>query len=106
MSTWPTCPKSKKIVKIIEECERTIYGQEKDSWSPRTDHDHSTLLKRINKLLVEIGHKDNIDKKKIYEKTRIIAHNLGVSFWDESESDTESEKYTDSEDEEEHGKVD
>ena len=99
MSTWPTCPKSKKIVKIIEECERTIYGQEKDSWSPRTDHDHSTLLKRINKLLVEIGHKDNIDKKKIYEKTRIIAHNLGVSFWDESESDTESEKDTDSEDE-------
>ncbi len=102
MSTWPTCPKSKKIVKIIEECERTIYGQEKDSWSPRTDHDHATLLKRINKLLIEIGHKENIEKKKIYEKTRIIAHNLGVSFWDESESDTESEKDTDSE--EEHDK--
>lgn len=99
MSTWPTCPKSKKIVKIVEECERTIYGQEKDSWSPRTDHDHSTLLKRINKLLIEIGHKDNIDKKKLYEKTRIVAHNLGVSFWDESESDTDSDKDTDSDDE-------
>lgn len=105
MSSWPTCAKSKKIVKIIEECERTIYGEEKESWSPRTDHDHTTLLKRINKLLIEIGHKENIEKKKIYEKTRIIAHNLGVSFWDESESDTESEKDTESESEEEHDKV-
>lgn len=105
MSSWPTCAKSKKIVKIIEECERTIYGEEKESWSPRTDHDHTTLLKRINKLLIEIGHKENIEKKKIYEKTRIIAHNLGVSFWDESESDTESEKDTESDSEEEHDKV-
>ena len=92
MSTWPTCPKSKKIVRIVEECERTIFGEENQAWSPRTDLSHSTLLKRINNILVEIGHKENIDKKRIYEKTRIIAHNVGGSFWDESESDTDSEK--------------
>ena len=90
--SWPTCPKSKKIVRIVEECERTIFGEENQAWSPRTDLSHLILVKRINKILEEIGHKENIDKKKIYEKTRIIAHNLGVSFWDESESDTDSEK--------------
>lgn len=98
--SWPTCPKSKKIVKIIEESERTIYGEEKSTWSPRTDLDHEILLERINKILVELGHKENMHKK-IYEKVRIIAHNLGVSFWDESESDTESDK-SDEEEEEHH----
>ena len=68
---------------------------EKESWSPRTDHDHSTLLKRINKLLIEIGHKENIDKK-IYEKTRIIAHNLGYHFGMNRNQIQESEKDTDS----------
>jgi hypothetical protein len=97
--SWPTCPKSKKIVKIVEECERTIFGEENQAWSPRTDLSHLILVKRINKILEEIGHKENIDKKKIYEKTRIIAHNLGVSFWDESESDTDSEKGDESDDE-------
>ena len=97
--SWPTCPKSKKIVKIVEECERTIFGEENQAWSPRTDLSHLILVKRINKILEEIGHKENIDKKKIYEKTRIIAHNLGVSFWDESESDTDSEKGDVSDDE-------
>lgn len=100
--SWPTCPKSKKIVKIVEECERTIFGEENQAWSPRTDLSHLILVKRIDNILIEIGHKENIKKKKIYEKTRIIAHNLGVSFWDESESDTESEKDNDSEEEEEH----
>ena len=97
--SWPTCPKSKKIVRIVEECERTIFGEENQAWSPRTDLSHLILVKRINKILEEIGHKENIDKKKIYEKTRIIAHNLGVSFWDESESDTDSEKGDESDDE-------
>ena len=95
--SWPTCPKSKKIVKIVEESERTIFGEENSKWSPRTDLEHEILLKRIDHILVELGHKENLDKK-IYEKVRIIAHNLGVSFWDESESDTESEKS----DEDEH----
>ena len=89
--SWPTCPKSKKIVKIVEESERTIFGEEKSNWSPRTDLEHEILLKRINHILVELGHKNNLDKK-IYEKVRIIAHYLGFSFWDESESDTESDK--------------
>lgn len=97
--SWPTCPKSKKIVRIVEECERTIFGEENQAWSPRTDLSHLILVKRINKILEEIGHKENINKKKIYEKTRIIAHNLGVSFWDESESDTDSEKGDESDDE-------
>ena len=96
--SWPTCPKSKKIVKIVEESERTIFGEENSKWSPRTDLDHEILLKRVDHILVELGHKDNLHKK-IYEKVRIIAHNLGVSFWDESESDTESDK---SDDEGEH----
>ena len=97
--SWPTCPKSKRIIRIVEECERTIFGEENQTWSPRTDLSHLILVKRINKILEEIGHKENIDKKKIYEKTRIIAHNLGVSFWDESESDTDSEKGDVSDDE-------
>ena len=95
--SWPTCPKSKKIVKIVEESERTIFGEENSKWSPRSDLDHEILLKRINHILIELGHKENLNKK-IYEKVRIIAHNLGVSFWDESESDTESDKS----DEDEH----
>ena len=78
--SWPTCPKSKRIIRIVEECERTIFGEENQTWSPRTDLSHLILVKRINKILEEIGHKEIIDKKKIYEKTRIIAHNLGVSF--------------------------
>jgi hypothetical protein len=100
--SWPTCPKSKRIIRIVEECERTIFGEENQTWSPRTDLSHLILVKRINKILEEIGHKEIIDKKKIYEKTRIIAHNLGVSFWDESESDTDSEKEDDEHHEDEN----
>lgn len=92
--SWPSCPKSKSIIKLIEECERTIFGEEKEIWSPRTDLDHLTMLKRINHLLDEIGHNDKKEKK-LYEKARVIAHNLGISFWDESEEESENEDSTD-----------
>tara|TARA_B100000927_G_C16093559_1_gene320193 strand:+ start:17 stop:313 length:297 start_codon:yes stop_codon:yes gene_type:complete len=88
--SWPTCPKSKKLVKLIEESERTLFGEEKEVWSPRTDHDHQTILKRVHHLLDELGHNDK-KHKKLYEQVRTIAHNLGISFWDESEEESDSE---------------
>ena len=65
--------------------------EEKEIWSPRTDHDHLTLLKRTHHLLEEIGHSDKKGKK-LYEKVRTVAHNLGISFWDESEEESDSEE--------------
>ena len=88
--SWPTCPKSKKIIKIIEESETTLFGDETEIWSPRSDHHDNLILKRIEILLIEIGHYDKKDNK-LYEKVRIIAHNLGISFWDDSETDSESD---------------
>ena len=88
--SWPICPKSKKIVKIIEECERTLFGEEKEIWSPRTDHEHLTLLKRTHHLLEEIG-QDDKKNNKLYEKVRTVGHNLGISFWDDSEEESSDE---------------
>ena len=52
------------------------------------------MLTRIDNLLDEIGHNDKKEKK-LYEKARVIAHNLGISFWDESEDESENEDSTD-----------
>ena len=32
-----------------------------------------------------------LKEKKLYEKARIIAHHLGVSFWAETDSESDSE---------------
>ncbi len=53
--SWPTCPKSKKIIKIIEESETTLFGDETEIWSPRSDHHDNLILKRIEILLIEIA---------------------------------------------------
>ena len=48
---------------------------------------------RINKLLSEIGLIE-FKEKKLYEKA-IIAHHLGISFWNE-ETDSDSDSESDS----------
>ena len=90
MSTWPHCQKSKSLIQLVSDCEMTAFGIEAAPWSPRTNSDNSMTL-RINKLLSEIGLIE-IKNKKLYEKARIIAHHLGVSFWnEETDSDSDSE---------------
>ena len=37
MSSWPSCNKSKRIIKVIEESEATIYGNEMALWSPKSN---------------------------------------------------------------------
>ena len=66
----------------------TAFGIEAAPWSPRTNSENSMKL-RISKLLSEVGLIELKDKK-LYEKARIIAHHLGVSFWNE-DYDTDSE---------------
>ena len=88
MSTWPHCENSKSLIQLISDCEMTAFGIEAAPWSPRTNSENSMTL-RITKLLTEVGLIE-FKEKKLYEKARIIAHHLGVSFWTE-DSDTDSE---------------
>ena len=54
--------------KLVEECERTIFGEEKEIWSPRTDLDHLTILKRINAIPIHrFNHAKAIDALKTAE---------------------------------------
>ena len=88
--SWPTHPKSKPIIKIIEESEMNIFGDEVDLWSPSKSYDN-LLMNRINHLLKQIGKKNKMDKD-IFEKVKIIAENVGISFWNEElESETSEE---------------
>ena len=88
MSTWPHCENSKSLIQLVSDCEMTAFGIEAAPWSPRTNSENSMTL-RITKLLTEVGLIE-FKEKKLYEKARIIAHHLGVSFWTE-DSDTDSE---------------
>jgi len=87
MSSWPTCNKSKRIIKVIEESEVTIYGNEMALWSPKSNISDNQLTNRIDKLLDEIGHSHKKEHF-IFEKVRVIAHHLGIDFFD---VDTESD---------------
>ena len=91
MSTWPTCNKSKRIIKVIEESEATIYGNEMALWSPKSNRVDNQLTNRIDKLLDEIGHSHKKEHL-IFEKVRVIAHHLGIDFFDD---DTESDESDD-----------
>ena len=91
MSSWPSCNKSKRIIKVIEESEATIYGNEMALWSPKSDRVDNQLTNRIDKLLDEIGHSHKKEHL-IFEKVRVIAHHLGIDFFDD---DTESDESDD-----------
>ena len=91
MSSWPSCNNSKRIIKVIEESEATIYGNEMALWSPKSDRVDNQLTNRIDKLLDEIGHSHKKEHL-IFEKVRVIAHHLGIDFFDD---DTESDESDD-----------
>jgi len=90
MSSWPSCNKSKRIIKVIEESEATIYGNEMDLWSPKSNRVDNQLTNRIDKLLDEIGHSHKKEHL-IFEKVRVIAHHLGIDFFDDDTESDESE---------------
>ena len=91
MSKWPSCKNSKIIIKLVENCEMTVFGDEMQQWSPTTPNNNNLIINRINKLLDEIGLVEEKNKK-LYEKLRLISHHLGISFWDNNETDTESDE--------------
>ena len=89
--SWPDCEKSKRIIKLIEQCELSIYGDEMERWSPTTTATKNLIIFRVNKLLDEIGLSSRKNSL-LYEKVRLITHNLGISFFDEgSDSDDTDE---------------
>ena len=93
--SWPVCDKSKQIIKLVEHCELSIFGDEMERWSPTSTTNKNLLVYRVNKLLDEIG----LSSRKnilLYEKVRLVAHNLGVSFWcNESDSDGDNDEEED-----------
>jgi hypothetical protein len=88
--SWPSHSKSKKLIRLIENCEMSVYGDEMELWSPSKLTEKNFLLNRVNKLLDEIG-KTNKRSLPLFEKVKIIAENVGISFWDES-NDSDSDK--------------
>ena len=93
MSEWPVHTKSKRMVKLVEHCELSIYGDEMERWSPTSTTTKNLLVNRVNKLLDEIGLSSRKDIL-LYEKIRLIAYNLGLSFWtEESDSDSDEDIY-------------
>tara|TARA_B110000858_G_scaffold189358_1_gene236015 strand:+ start:709 stop:987 length:279 start_codon:yes stop_codon:yes gene_type:complete len=78
------------MVKLVEHCELSIYGDEMERWSPTSTTTKNLLVNRVDKLLDEIGLSSRKDIL-LYEKIRLIAYNLGISFWTE-ESDSDSDE--------------
>ena len=92
--SWPDCEKSKRIIKLIEQCELSIYGDEMERWSPTTTATKNLIIFRINKLLDEIGLSSRKNSL-LYEKVRLITHNLGISFFDEGTDSDDTDEDTD-----------
>ena len=88
--SWPSHSKSKKIIRLIENCEMSVYGDEMELWSPNKLSNKNLLLNRVNKLLDDLG-KTNKKNLPLFEKVKVIAENVGVSFWDE-DNDSDSDK--------------
>ena len=71
MSSWPTCNKSKRIIKVVEESEVTIFGDEMALWSPKSNISENQLTNRVDRLLDEIGHSHKKEHF-LFEKVRVI----------------------------------
>ncbi len=86
---WPINIKSKKIIKLVEHFEQSVFGDQMELWSPKSTTEHNLVINRINKLLDEMGFSESPTMElQLHKKIELIAHNLGISFWDnDSESD-------------------
>ena len=79
--------KSKSILNLIEHFEHSVFGEQMETWSPKsTTHDH-LIINRLNKILDEMGYTDSPTMElQLHKKIELIAHNLGISFWEEDSS--------------------
>ena len=85
--------KSKSIIKMVEHFEHSVYGEQMETWSPRSTTHHHLIIHRINKILNELGYTDSPTMElQLHKKIELIAHNLGISFWeDDTSSDDEGD---------------
>jgi hypothetical protein len=89
---WPMNDKSKSIIKMVEHFEHSVYGEQMETWSPRSTTHHHLIIHRINKILNELGYTDSPTMElQLHKKIELIAHNLGISFWDEDSSESEDD---------------
>tara|TARA_B110000495_G_C22640822_1_gene380519 strand:+ start:135 stop:431 length:297 start_codon:yes stop_codon:yes gene_type:complete len=88
--SWPTDEKSKCIIKVVEHCELSVFGDEMDSWSPTSSNNKNLIINRTNKLMNQIGFSEYLSLS-LFKKIKIIANHLGVSLC-EAESDESDEE--------------
>jgi hypothetical protein len=91
MMSWPLCKKSKRIIKVIENCEMTVFGDEMEQWSPKKLGEKNLIMNRVNILLEQTGLTGN-ENLRLYENVRIIAHHLGIKFFEEDDDDTDTDE--------------
>ena len=87
--SWPTDEKSKCIIKVVEHCELSVFGDEMESWTPVSINNKNLIINRTNKLMNEIGFSEYLNMS-LFKKIKIIANHLGISLW-EAESDESEE---------------
>jgi len=88
--SWPTDEKSKCIIKVVEHCELSVFGDEMESWTPVSINNKNLIINRTNKLMNEIGFSEYLNMS-LFKKIKIIANHLGISLW-EAESDSSDEE--------------
>ena len=90
---WPINEKSKSILNLVEHFEHSVFGEQMDVWSPKTTTHHHLIINRVNKLLDEMGYSESPTMElQLFKKIELIAHNLGISFWeDDTSSDDEGD---------------
>ena len=88
--SWPTDEKSKCIIKVVEHCELSVFGDEMESWTPVSINNKNLIINRTNKLMNEIGFSEYLNMS-LFKKIKIIANHLGISLW-EAESDESDEE--------------
>ena len=87
---WPINEKSKSILNLVEHFEHSVFGEQMEVWSPKITT-HHLIINRVNKLLDEMGYSNSSTMSlQLYKKIELIAHNLGISFW-EDDSDSEDD---------------
>ena len=89
--SWPISDKSKSIIKLVEYFELSVYGDEMESWSPKTTLDKNLIIYRVNKIMDELGYSSYISIP-LYKKIKIISHTLGIPLCEDIESEESEEE--------------
>ena len=73
--------KTKSIVKLVEHFQHSVFGEQMETWSPKSTTHHHLIINRLNKVLDEMGY--NLDEipEDLKEQVDFYMQSKGVANW-------------------------